>query len=400
MDNSLSLKYNKLNYILTYLIVAFSGIIVFDEWKVGKIGFFIILWILFIKKKRKLDPEVVAVIAISVILVGYNVLFWGESPLFFITFLIYYILPPYFALKIIGPNFFRYFVNILYCYAIIGLVFWLGTSFLSSVQSLSWQLAVFVNKFTPWYPFPESYILYDYETLRIGAFIRNPGPFHEAGAFAVFLVLALMFNIQYTRKLNSRKNIVFIISIISTFSTSGYLALFLLILFYFSFSKHDIAKKSFALLLFSGIIIYSITTADFLGNKIESKYSTESNKNLNQATSGRIFSFRKAIVSIQENPVFGKGLYIGSRGLSTDTDYSGYGWATWVARIGIPLGFLYFFMVYFGIKKYSIINNFNVKYAFWGFIAVMIVLFSQKHSATYIIFTIIYLGLIYKKKYS
>lgn len=388
----------KTQYLLVYFAIAFSGIIVFDEWKIGKIIFFIILSAIFIHKKKKFDHEMLPVITAALILIGYNVFFWGESYFFILTFIVYYILPPYFILKIVGWDYYRYYINIMYYYSIVGLFFWLSTSIVPGFLQLTYGLATIVSRFASWAPNPESYILYNYEEIRVGMFIRSPGPFHEAGAFCVFLVMALFLNIMLTKKLNNKKNVIFIVSILSTFSTAGYVALFVLILSYFPYSGYNKLLKVCMMLIMFASIIYVYDSAEFLSNKISYQYENDTSRNIGEATSGRIFSLRKAIISIENYPLLGKGLYVGSRGQETDSDYSGYGWPTWVARIGIPLGILYFYFIFLGIKNISILSGFSGRYAFWGFLSLMIVLFPQKHFSSYAVFILLYYGVLLRQK--
>ena len=54
-----------------------------------------------------------------------------------------------------------------------------------------------------------SIILYTFDPIAMKDY-RNPGPFWEPGAFAVYLIVALIFNIIKEGNLLTKKNVVFL----------------------------------------------------------------------------------------------------------------------------------------------------------------------------------------------
>ena len=79
--------------------------------------------------------------------------------------------------------------------------------------------------------------------------------FHEPGAFAVFIVLAIVINIMIDDRPFSRKNIILLIALVSTFSTAGILSIFLVYGFYF----FRIKKKNIKVLIVSAIIFVPLS---------------------------------------------------------------------------------------------------------------------------------------------
>lgn len=61
-------------------------------------------------------------------------------------------------------------------------------------------------------------------------FIRASGIFWEPGAFAIFLIFALVMQLFIFEKTNNKKAILYVITIVFTFSTTGYVALVFLIM--------------------------------------------------------------------------------------------------------------------------------------------------------------------------
>lgn len=101
--------------------------------------------------------------------------------------------------------------------------------------------------------------------------LRNCGPFWEPGAYQGFLNLAIVINLLYNKrdKQWKYKNIVFIITIITTFSTGGYITLFFVLIYIIYANK---ITPSYIKVLYSLIILFTACylyfSIDFLGDKI------------------------------------------------------------------------------------------------------------------------------------
>lgn len=100
--------------------------------------------------------------------------------------------------------------------------------------------------------------------------IRNCGPFWEPGAFQGYINLALFLEIV-SKTLNSRKFLLYTITIITTFSTGGYIVLFFnVLLLVVNSSKMPIILKVVIFIILISFSIYLYFELDFLGNKIRS----------------------------------------------------------------------------------------------------------------------------------
>ena len=85
-------------------------------------------------------------------------------------------------------------------------------------------------------------------------FIRSSGIFWEPGAFQVFINLALFFELFVFEKVNKNRLTIYFISLLFTFSTTGYIACFWLLLGYVLFERKRISKRN----KFLSIIVISI----------------------------------------------------------------------------------------------------------------------------------------------
>ena len=108
--------------------------------------------------------------------------------------------------------------------------------------------------------------------------IRNSGFVWEPGAFGCFLMIVLLFHFLRNRFTFDKIAILFIVAIITTMSTTNYLALvFLLFLAY----RYRVPKMNFAVLLIIPVFIILVIAVPFLGDKIAAVY-VDDMKDLNR----------------------------------------------------------------------------------------------------------------------
>lgn len=169
-----------------------------------------------------------------------------------------------------GKDFPRMFSGIIFCLAIISLVCY---------------IYVYSGGTIPFYHIDDTLIddgyimrVYNIYYTQLGNPIdgfnvtRNCGPFWEPGAFQGFLNLSLWFELTYNRERDIYwriRIIVFIITILTTLSTGGYVALFVVLFFYLLTDKHHVSALRFVwLVLLLVIAVYLSLNLSFLWNKI------------------------------------------------------------------------------------------------------------------------------------
>lgn len=147
---------------------------------------------------------------------------------------------------------------------------------------------------------------------------RNIGVFAEPGQFVIFIIVALyccLFTENYlSQKEQNKYGFIFTITLITTMSTSGFIAFFAFIFAFLLKSKFNIKIKMVILSLISlGIyyILFIIDKSSILYYSILGKVLTENNSiNLSGGSGGaRTDSILDAINHIQNNPasIFGIG---------------------------------------------------------------------------------------------
>lgn len=133
--------------------------------------------------------------------------------------------------KILSSKFVNIYVDLVYYISLICLILWIiclfpfGLSLLKSVASsfplLGWDnIENNTNVVTTLYIFS---IPLEYDGV-----IRNSGPFWEPGRFTIYITLALAIVLFYFKEsITSKRSLVLILTNITTFSTTGYVAMLL-----------------------------------------------------------------------------------------------------------------------------------------------------------------------------
>lgn len=226
-------------------------------------------------------------------------------------------------------------------------------------------------------------------------FKRGQGIFWEPGAFSIYIVLAFMIHL-FKQNINIKKIFIFLLTLLITFSTTGYIAVIVLIIsFIFSKNNSPITKKIKLFFISFGIIILtlSILVEDSLlyslvFKKISSgtssaitRYSSFFNGirvtldhplfgvgnnyepyMLNYINNGGIFSTGGTIITntiigqfVNYGVIFGTIFVVGTFQFCKELNSNKLIWL---------LLFLTFFLVYFGEKFYSFIPFVFVFYGF------------------------------------
>ena len=218
------------NFILTLLLVynsTYSSIIAFSYYTL--IFSLIISIFIFLKNGLKIDSLfykftilfLFVSIYLFITLPYFDVLLTGYNYLKFLY--------AYLSIKVIGYNFIKYIVNIAYYGSIISFPFYilqllnydlafnLVGFFQNSFDFLSWRNDQMANN-----------IIF---TINSDGALRNSGFMWEPKGFANFVTIAIIFRLFMNNLvLYDKKILVLVLAVISTFSTTGILVLFLIFL--------------------------------------------------------------------------------------------------------------------------------------------------------------------------
>jgi len=183
---------------------------------------------------------------------------------------------------------------------------------------------------------------------------RNQGMFWEPGAFAGYIIVAFILNIQdFTERfrMNKTKFIVLGGALISTQSTTGYIlfALFLIIVSY-QFIKRNWIVGFLIILIVSPLIYSTFINQEFLLEKITLQYENSIEKGGDYDPS-RFGALLFDIHYIKKHPLTGNGLHEKTRysdhpHLWLDRGGHGNGFSNFIATVGFIGMFFYLLRLY------------------------------------------------------
>lgn len=314
-------------------------------------------------------------------------------------------LMPYFMLKIIGQSFFDKFFKYAYILVLISFHFWLLESFFPDIiervvpylnfmtqkeQYLSGGFYIFVYMHSGW-------------AEDMGLFVRNSGFMWEPGAYSCVLVFLLVYHFCKIDYKIDKKIIVLSLAIMSTFSTAGYVALFIVYIVFLV--KNKALRRKYWFLLpfflfgFIGYAAYFYNTSEFMREKIE-RYIEQDKDTYNWEFEGqRILRVsRWGIIQISvENALrrpWGEGVYTSEYILKKYGPVSG---PSATADILRQWGWLGLVVLCLSLYHFRVENK---KTGWIMFLPMFVVLSSNPFNVRFLVFIIVfyYLSISYKYK--
>ncbi|WP_324721863.1 hypothetical protein [Salinimicrobium sp. HB62] len=390
-------------FILVIIVIMMSGASLLNDHDELLIIIFTLMGSAMLARKQRINPFIIGVIVlwlfINIISFLYN-----ETGLSLNTFLGYLLrlLIPFFGLKLIGITFWEKLENLIYKMALLTIpIFILDLIFPEIFNALK---PIFEPLTSNTFYRKESQSSYWYSFFythsgREG--IRNSGFMWEPGAFAMVLVLMIIYN-WCTKGFRFSKRVwIYSILIITTFSTAGYLALaFLLVAYVQKAKKLHVSVISMVLLI---VFVLVGRSMDFLGPKIERFLSeTENNILYEQGYSNRYEANRVAYFLINltksiELPT-GYGVVEDKESFFSVQKIVG---VNGLGDILLMWGWLGLLFVLFSIFKFcSAISTVNLSYftIFLLSIAILITFFSNPIETNPILFLVVFTPHIFKIK--
>lgn len=381
---------SKIDYLLVGVIVALTGFEFLFRASIYLELFIILCVLMFFLNNKKFKPEFF-LIAIPLILpavlqaVMFNLYVPGLKNI--VSTLANLILC-YLVLEIVKDRFHITFVNFMFFLAVISLVFF-PTQFFPSVQEFIKNSIGSIISPIGTSDIPEDYrsktlIFFTYmwgmDTLP-NIMQRNCGAFWEPGMYAVFLNLALLINLYVNNtKILSVKNLSFITATITTFSTTGYIVLFIIIISIFLLRESKVkALLGLPILILFVYISYTyVWKLEFMSNKINT--NIEASADSRSSRFGAIlFHFEK----LKQFPIGGVSIkhYEDEKRIfrnNFDRQSSPNGLSLVFFVFGIPIGILYYIFLYKGISRWLEFNYISSKLIHFLFFLIFTLLaFSQ-----------------------
>jgi len=375
MIRIVAISNNRSNLLISYLLLvsllATTGFEYFFRSQVFIIPIVVIAIFEFIRQKHKIEPYIIKIVILFFLLSLIQTFLEYNRNIFSSIYLLLVLIFSYCIATVIGEKIIKYYINVLYFFALISLFCFFLTyadSFMNMInriaplfKSLNRQISDEENR---------NIIIYNFKNYS-GLYNRNSGPFWEPGMFAIFLNIALIFNIFLTRKLIQVKNLVFLGALITTFSTTGYIACFYILFVYSLFFSKSFYKIIFlALLVFASV---EVSQLNFMQNKVEAQI--QSSQNTGDSRFGAaIVHFRV----IEDFPFFGVG-----DGASTvikdftQATSTANGLTYVFVKFGIIVGILYYVFLYRSCNRIFYLLSGNRSFGIYFFILLLILSFSQ-----------------------
>lgn len=375
----MSKKQNIVNYLLLIFFVATSGVPNFKS-SVLYIPLFFLLVITFILRSRKLDRQFLLFILLLVLITVFQSFKFSHFSYINILGVFLPICNAYLILKILDFRFTFYFVKLMKTIALISIFIYFPTilfpSFINVLDSLSNQLQ-FLN-FSDHFIDTKTIIIYNVRNINN---FRNPGPFWEPGLYVGYLILAYIFNIYNNLKNKRSNSIVFIIAIITTHSTTGYIAFFTFLLFYNYKSINNKFLRYFAVTALLGFAYYSFINFDFLGEKIQEQIEVVKNTSdvYRNNNTQRFLNILRDMEDFKGHEIFGRGsLPINRYSYDAENQIRTVGFTDFLVRNGIIVLVVLIVLLFKSFKSFT--NYHCIKGSFHAtgiFLSIWITLFSQ-----------------------
>jgi len=218
----------------------------------------------------------------------------------------------YFVIRLIKADFFQTVIRVVYIFALIAVPIYIISSIFPSIVDFV------ITDIKPWLqpPFlePSKYrthiLVYDFsnfDIIRFGNFRLNSGWYWEPGANAIFLNFALFLNLFLNKKIFTRVNLVLIFSILTTFSTTGYIGFFFVMISFLIFGINQKALGIFLLVPITVLIIFMYSGLEFVGNKLSDDIAM---RNETYSNGSRFQSFLYDFDTFTKYPLFGHDDFI------------------------------------------------------------------------------------------
>ena len=253
--------------------------------------------------------------------------------------------------KIIAHSFKSIFYNTFVIIAAVSLAFWLiditpdgHKLLLDTAMSIpQWGVDILrENRELNNWSYGYHIFLYTVDETGIGL-PRNYGPFWEPGRYVVFLEAALMINLYNNKaKLFSIKNIILIAAIVTTFSTSGYLAMGVIFIGYV-FNKFGFSPKTILGTIIILILSLYVGQFEFMSDKILFLMEDERN-------SSRFTAISYHLPMIAQSPLLGYADRLST--VYNNIEISPNGWTYMFLQWGIPFSLFFVYLLYKGSKVY------------------------------------------------
>lgn len=337
-------------FILLYMSSSFYGLAIPGRVNASILLIFSVITFLGNKKSRNINLKTLLFIIFAYISSIVTMLMNSEDVDNYLIFWVYLFVAYIIYLSIDTTEFILIFNNIMFFLAVFSLI---SFGILLLFPSVYQYVPMITNRVGL-----RVYNLFFSVARHSNYFNSNFGIFWEPGAYQTFLNLALFFELFIINNFNVKRILVFLVTIITTFSSTGYLAAMLLIFIYIIYDGKFIAlrkimnkRKKMSIMMLTFLIVVAIVFPYLPNNikfKVFGKLKAIFNPDLVKSnpsygsTTARINSIVVPIFNFFKSPIYG----VGFDNLTNSSINMGSNFLTatplnWFGLFGLPLGILF-----------------------------------------------------------
>ncbi len=389
-------KRNFIDYTLLLSTIAVSGIPYFSSSTLFA-PLFVVLFSVFLLRKKRLDWKFVILLIFLVVITLVQTYVFNFYSIQTIVGVFLRVIIAYLIVKILGEKFIPYFINILYGMAIVSMIFYFLVLLVPAMGDVFLSIAPLFDIFNFAGYKNSTLVIYTLDDIE-GQ--RNPGPFWEPGAFAGYLIVAYIFNFYSMDKYKIKKSIVLLLTIITTISTTAYLALFIFLFFAYYKKIKNVFIRTIAVFIILVGGYYVFTGLDFLGKKIEHQLEIAQKQGIEGSDdTQRFLTILRDFEDLKGHEIVGRGSNPVTRYSSGPLDQiRTVGITDILVRMGLPFFLLMMYFIYRSICSYITVekqqNFFN---CIGFFVSVLMILMSEVYFNFPIFWSLLFLQFIYNK---
>ena len=375
--------YTFINSSFILALIAVSGSAAFFSFSLGYLV--IILLLLFIYRGMKLPlMHILFLFLTGSIILFQNIYHSGNLQLLISTVAFSNVLATYLISRLVKVQFSIIYRKIIIIICIVSMFFWIGIQISNEFHAILLDFARELPQLSSDKKMelvtPDLYYHLYIFTVPLGNTIRNSGLFFEPGRFAIFIGIALAINLfREKTKFVDKEDFLYILTMISTFSTTGYYVLLFLISARLLISYNK-PIHIFIGILFLTLIIGYINTLDFMWEKVYSDYNDNN-------TVSRFAAMGYHMELIAQSPIIGWGNNIKKMEMSPN------GLTMLILRWGSVFSIIYYILLFKGITTLigNVYSQISVKIVVY--MALILLAFSQTATVDAFYFALMFFGL-------
>lgn len=370
------MKIQIINYILVIGLLAFSGFPYFYDIDNNLLLFFFFSLFIWYNRSARISKKIIHYLILFLIIFIVQIFFFKFIPFYTILGFFVRLLCAYFVISSIKVDtFLNVLLRSMVFFSLISLIFYLPALFNDSLVSLYNTYAFSYSKQNLNPQILYTFLIFN---LNFGDFsnivLRNSGPFWEPGAFGGFLLISIFLNrIRNNTFFNLIGKILFF-TLITTFSTSSYVILMLIILLLnFSLTVRNLLFSAGLVALF----LFAYETTPFLKNKITQQLvDVDDSENYGN---NRFESFIMDMNDFAKYPIFGRGISDQSRYDTDEIELNNRnnGISDFLVKFGIIAFLVYFIEMYKSLVTLGLFYNQNKKIGLLFYFTIILIGFSE-----------------------